>query len=412
MVWLLPAALAGLLATLAPVVVHLLRRQRARTLVVPTVRFIPAVDQSVVRLRTPTDVPLLLVRVAIIACAALALARPLLLTDARAAGWAERIARVVVVDSGDPDATSLFRDAVTGELQSAAFARRIDSPSLAAGLRRAAAWLATAPPARREIVVVSGFRRGTLSEADLSDVPGHIGVRLVAIRADSPASVRVDAGAVLGGRGVLDRQARIDTASTAAIFSLQSPQASGLQLLTAPEDARDAETLLRIIARAGAHAPSTEQPIVVRFTGGAALPSVRKQPADSWTSGAALRLLRRADASGFPVRVFTGEAGALLVEVDTAPGTLVAAEVLKTVLDARPDPQHLERQEVAHVPLERLAGWSRPPAPADTTAWQQSDQSDARWVWLAALVLLGIEGWMRRRLASSATTREVDARAA
>ena len=56
MVWLAPAALVGLAAALGPLIVHLLRRQRARTLVVPTVRFIPAVDQSVVRVRMPADV--------------------------------------------------------------------------------------------------------------------------------------------------------------------------------------------------------------------------------------------------------------------------------------------------------------------------------------------------------------------
>ena len=89
MVWLLPAAFVGLLALAGPLLVHLLRRQRARTLVVPTVRFIPGLDQSIVRLRTPADGWLLLLRMAIVASAALALARPLLLTDARAAAWDE-----------------------------------------------------------------------------------------------------------------------------------------------------------------------------------------------------------------------------------------------------------------------------------------------------------------------------------
>lgn len=422
MVWLLPAALAGLVAAIGPLIVHLLRRQRARTLVVPTVRFIPTVDQSVVRVRMPADVPLLLLRMAIVACAALGLARPLFLTDARAAVWSGRVARAAVVDISDPATAAPGREAAGAELQSAAFAHKIEAAQLGPAIRRAAAWLDAAAPARREMVIVSGFRHGAIDESLLGSIPAAIGIRLVPVRTTAPANREIAAGPALSVGGVLDRQVRIEETTTAVTFTPQSVGMTGLTLLTAPQDAKDAAALLRVVSRAGAYAPSASEPVVLRFTGGAPLPAAGKQRADGWAFHAALRLLRRADAINVPpcaeaalkdcatLTAAVGTDGALLVDVNAAPGTLLAAEVLKAVLDGRRDPRLLEGQEIAQIPSETLEAWGRAPAPADTAAWQQSDESDGRWFWLAALGLLAVEGLARR--SSSAPIREVDAHAA
>ena len=40
-------------------------------------------------------------------------------------------------------------------------------------------WLRTAPPARRELVVISDFQLGALDAAMLRDLPSHVGIRLV-----------------------------------------------------------------------------------------------------------------------------------------------------------------------------------------------------------------------------------------
>ncbi len=412
MVWLLPVALAGLAAVIGPLIVHLLRRQRARTLVVPTVRFIPTVDQSVVRVRMPTDVPLLVLRMAIVACAALALARPLFLTDARAAGWADRIARVVMVDVGNPDAAVAAHEAASAELQSATFSQRIDAVQPGSALRRASAWLADAPPARREIVVISDFRIGSLDESLIRDIPETIGVRFVPVRPAATEMREIAAGDVLGPDARFERQARIDATSTATTLIRRSAPLSGLRLLTAPEDEQDAARLMRVVSRAGAVAPSASEPIVVRFAGGERLPAQGKPTSDGWALPAARRLLRDADDANYPVTVAIGEDGALLVDVNARPGTLVAAEVLKAALDARQDRQRLAAQEIARIPSGTLEAWGRVPGPADTAAWQRSEESDGRWFWFGALVLLAVEGWMRRTRSSSATNREVDAHAA
>ena len=80
---------------------HLLRTHRAQRIPFPTLRFIAPSRTSAVKLRPPSDLPLLLVRIAIIAAAALAMAQPVLVTDARVNGWNNRLARAVVVDSSE-----------------------------------------------------------------------------------------------------------------------------------------------------------------------------------------------------------------------------------------------------------------------------------------------------------------------
>jgi len=412
MVWLLPAALTGLAAILGPLVVHLLRRQRARTVIIPTVRFIPTVDQSVVRVRRPADLLLLLVRMAIVASAALALARPLFLTDSRAQGWASRIARVAVVDVRNPRVVSLANEAAAAELSSATFSHRIDASQLEPALRQGSAWLNAAPPGRRELVVISDFRLGAIDESLLRGVDGTIGVRLIPVRVKGEATGEIAAGASLAPGFLFERRVRIDAAHTSAAFSRRPASIEGLSLLVSPEDQPDTSTLLRIVARAGAAAPSSTQPTVVRFAGGPPLSPHAKQTPQGWARDAALRLLKHADDTDLPITADVGGDGALLVDVNARPGTLVAAEALKAVLDAGQDPQQLSGQEIAHIPTENLEALGRPSPPADTSAWQRSDESDGRWFWLAALAWLGAEAWIRRARSSTVTVSEVDARAA
>lgn len=408
MVWLLPAALAGLAAIVGPLVVHLLRRERGRPLTVPTVRFIPRTDQSSARLRLPADVWLLLLRIAIIACAALALARPLLLTGARTDAWAERIARVVIVDVSE-SAGAPVGEAAAAELQSATYAHRIDAADPGAAMREAGAWLEAAPPARREIVVLSDFQRGSVTAAEVSAVPGAIGIRFVPRADGEPQPASFDAGPVLAPGTTLQRQVRIDEGSTAVAFAEQDRMGEdGLRLLTAAADAEARDSLLRVVRGAGAHAPAPERPVIVRFPGADALPpATNGEP--RWAVEAALRLLQAADARQLPLVVTTGPAG-MMVDVQAPPDSLPAAEALKAALDARVDPAALAEREVGRIPPATLAGWTREPAPADTSAWQRSDESDGRWLWLAALLLLGTESVVRRSAPAKAS--EVDARAA
>ena len=67
------------------------------------------------------------------------------------------------------------------------------------------------------------------------------------------------------------------------------------------------------------------------------------------------------------------------------------------MLNARVDQAGYDEHEVARLDEALLDALSRPPGPVTRDAWRTSDASDARWVWLVALVLLGVEQWLRAR---------------
>jgi hypothetical protein len=388
--WLHPAALVGLLAVALPVVVHLLRRERARRVIVPSLRFVRASERSAVRLRTPSDPWLLLLRIAIVASAALAAARPLLLTDATRARWDERVARAVVVDASASVRGVIDAAQISSAAASASPSVTIEAQDLGRGIARAMSWLATAPPARREIVILSDFQRGALSAADLDLVPDAVGVRLVPVRAAEVSS--------MPRLGILGR----DGAMTASVTALEDATAmtyepasaiAGLEIASAPEHAASVERLMRIVGAAGAIAPSVEQPIVIRFAGSDAGGDDEDAPA--WVIGAGARLLRAPEVQGVDLRV-SSSGDRLVVDVNAAPDSLEAALAVKAALDARLDPAAFAEAEPQRIAEAALTAWSRAPGPADVSAWRHTDESDGRWLWALALVLLGVEAFVRR----------------
>ena len=78
--WLTPGALAAFALLAVPVIVHLLARRNARRLVFPATAFVRATKAAAVRLRRPTDLGLLSVRLGALALAVLAGAHPVVVT--------------------------------------------------------------------------------------------------------------------------------------------------------------------------------------------------------------------------------------------------------------------------------------------------------------------------------------------
>src|SRR5687768_1879875 len=152
--WINPAALAGLAAVAGPVLVHLLRRQRAPRVTFPTVRFLAPTHAAAARLRNPSDLLLLSLRIAIVAAAAIAAAQPMLVTGWRRAAWEQRINRALVVDDSESlaAAASRVRDAVAAERGGSTAASEIRTTNLADGLKQAAAMLQRGHAGRGEIV--------------------------------------------------------------------------------------------------------------------------------------------------------------------------------------------------------------------------------------------------------------------
>lgn len=392
MVLLVPAALVGLAAILLPLTIHLLRRRTATRIVLPATRFVLSRTSSAVRLRRLSDPVLLLVRMGVLASAAVALAQPLWLGEARTEAWSERIARVVVVDASESARRSISVDAIEAERTSADPALTIESEDLRSALERAGRWLSSAPPARREIVVLSDFQRGGLSDADVAAVPRDIGLRFVSTgrpATGAPPNVRT-----LVPDGAVDARMDLMDGRTAAEYVAADAGLDGLRILAAPADSDAVRALLRVVSRAGAVAPDPSQPVTVRFRGAEGLPPV-SQSADGWSFAAAQRLLRSLDGLDTRIDVFS-TADRLIVDVDADPSSLTAARVVKAALDARLDREALGESEPESLPQERLAAWTREPALPDPAQWQQTDDSDARVFWVLALVLLGVEALVRR----------------
>jgi len=160
--WINAAALAALVAVLGPIVVHLLRRQRSRRVPFPTVQFLVSTRAAAARIRTPSDLLLLALRVAIVAAAAVAAAQPFLATGWRRAAWERQVARALVIDTSESMApvASRVADAVAAERQAIQGAREIRTGDLRAGLKQAASALDDGEAGRAEIVVFSDFQRG------------------------------------------------------------------------------------------------------------------------------------------------------------------------------------------------------------------------------------------------------------
>ena len=105
MLWVNPAALFALAAVAAPLLIHLLIQRRAERVPFPTLRFLQPTRLSAIRRQLLDDLPLLAVRVALIAAAVAALAGPLLVTASRKQAWDRRVVRATVKDTAGAELT-------------------------------------------------------------------------------------------------------------------------------------------------------------------------------------------------------------------------------------------------------------------------------------------------------------------
>jgi Aerotolerance regulator N-terminal len=353
-----PAGLAALVAVAVPIFVHLLLRRRARRMPFPSLRFIPPSHAAAVRLRAITDWPLLAVRCAIVAAAALGLARPLFVTPSRREAWNARTARAVVVDvSPSPGCAA---GPAEEERRTAYHSTVIEVAALDTGIVEAVRWLERAPPARRELVVISDFQIGALDRVDLDPVPESVGVRLrqvepsgvpppapdIRVTVHAPDQDRALAEAALRAAGQATPAQREEGGSatrSVAIYTRGAAMPAGVGPLRAPWMATVAT------ATAGARTGATdEQSMVV----------VIDAPASSFELPRTVRAVRRA---------------------------LLAPDAWR---ELEPD----------RLPARSLAAWSRPAPPISREHANRAQEDDSRWLWLAALTLIGVETWLRRRM--------------
>ena len=414
MVWLAPGAFAALALLAGPLIVHLLARRNTRRLVFPATHFVPRSEAAAIRPRRPTDVALLLLRMAIVTAAVLAVAQPLILAQWRTARWNARLARAVVVDTSrsvaEPAIASRLADE---ELRNVFAGRRIETPDLADGIARAVRWLDSTAPARREIVLVSDFQRGALGGDALTAIPNHVGLRV--IRAGVLPATRVDTSPPVQGwrGGNWQATTTVDGVGTAAGWTRlgDARPPAWIAVTAAPADIEAATAALRAATAQGVPAGDETRRVVVRFSGATPLMPPARSITSAWIAFAALRLREAPDGLGADPVVSERE-GVMVVDPPIRASGLEAASVIRAVMVAvRPAAIVDPEAEVAAVSDADLAAWRRDPAPAADLSGIRREDSDARWLWGLALLLLGVE-WRLRRPRAAAAATEVRADAA
>jgi hypothetical protein len=432
-IWLNPVAWFALAAAAAPILIHILVSRTAERVPFPTLRFIPFTRLAAVRRRALDDALLLAVRVGLLAAAVAAVAGPFVTTAARRRAWDARIVRAFVVG---PGATA--QDSNRGRSISPDHERIFIADRLSDALHEARAWLAQAPPARREIVFVAPFTVGSIAAGDIADVPVDVGIRFDrsgAVSAALPVIVRLAGALELQGTTssaaasrIIDREVLITRDRTsvrdtggAPLMALPIEVRSSTKTRAAANEALTAALEQRVLAP-----PPGRRVVVVlpeasaeAATIGAATP-IRQ----AWMADAAGRIARDVALMRASSRVAAGIEGAnvtgptfvalasagdgrplvaaasladrLLVVSGAAASAPATMEVLRATMASLAPRQDLQPVEILPISDRQLQAWTRSAPPVVSPNVKALDGDDRRWLWAAALGLLLAESRLRR----------------
>jgi hypothetical protein len=425
--WLNPLAFLGLLALGIPILIHLFGRRVARRVKFPSLRLMGEAVPTAATRTVPSDLLLLIVRGAVVLAAVLALAQPLFLTAGRVRE-ANRPVRVILVDTSETmrrrltsNGTALVdvaRERAQALLDSARNGTIIEVAHPGSNMAGAASWLEPHTGVR-EVVVVSDFQYGTLHDGQVAAIPAGVGLRLDrlawtergtappvpvpvdSLSADSSGTyaswrmARVDSLAVPVLLGSADELARLDagfaairtvfgrplrpTVRVAVVFP-GYPSRAGMLAASAPLDSPWHGNLLLSLRRDRAFAEIMRTAVASREC---TLPGTVVATNDG---GAPVVSMNRGRPDQHDVQVFTCVEAASLA----ATGLLAA---LATGLDSVPP---LTEREPLPLPDDLLQRWQREPV-LSAPGGRDETSPDGRWLWLAALALLGVEEWLRRR---------------
>jgi hypothetical protein len=413
--FLAPWAAAGAILLAGPLLIHMLLRRNARHVLFPATRFLVATPAAAVRFRRPSDIGLLVLRLAIVAAAILAVAHPVVITPWRAAQWDARTVRAVILDTSGGLGQSAEAARLADQELAVFHAHRFATADLRDGLQRAATWLEDAPPGRREVVIVSDFQKGAVDADDLGILPVGAGIRT--IRAPLHLDRREVRWPAVGGfrSGSWQPLVRLDANGTNVSWTRTGDTAAPSWLTTA-QSAGESDAAQRAVdaaLSAGTAAGDDTHRVLVRFAGAPPDTSERGQVRTGWMVEAALALrrsplLRQTNA----LVQCTERGGQLIVNTTVAATAIDAPAVVRAVVVAvRPTAIADRNAEVLTVSDAELATWRREPAAVRQTPERLHPgfDSDARWFWALALALLGGEAWLRRRHDGSGSQQVRDA---
>jgi len=391
MTWQSPWAWAGLFVLAVPLLIHLFTRHTARVQPFPALRFFDSTLLRPVRRTRIQDLLLLLVRMAVLAAAVAALAQPYF--PAAGTRAEATLARVIIVDSSasmlrDSAVFARAREAAQASVAEATVSRVVVSNEAARAIDGAAAWLATRP-GTREIVILSDFQYGEFAATDFARIPDAIGIRLRRIDPDSVAGA--------SGARPLSLLAAANTDSGAETPQSRVDAVRAVQLLAGATQTQLANATLEaaLTTHASLH-PDTARPVAIVFPDYEERTRLLEQaaaPNQPWQGD----LLASIAADTTITRIARAESdgrNTLLLFTDASPGTLAAAKLVSAVLYATAQQPPADEQETETLDDATLASWERTAVAGDVTT---ADASHGRWFWLIALLLLGLESWLRRQ---------------
>ena len=427
MVWLHPAILFALAAIAAPILIHILVQRRAEVVPFPTLRFLRPTALVSIRRHLLDDPLLLTLRIAIVAAAVTAVAGPLIVTRARRDAWNRRVVRATVVSGAPGVSGGASRDG-----EHVFQTREFRGPSLADGIHRAVEWLDAAPPARRELVVAAPLTIGSLSAADVADVPPSVGLRFERV-GTLPGGRTVSFGTVRSVDGRIEREVTLagvqtslrDRSKTGA--AADGDRAFPLDVL-APSSARpfvDAAITAVLGERVWSPPEARRARLILASTENAGSDvSVGNGDLQPWIADAIVRLTRDSDLQDASTRVAgalderrfsrapwfavarsrdnrvliaaAALADRLVVVSGVPPSDVVLPILVRAIVNAIAVVPDIAPLEIVPIPDAQLTAWSRPAAAPPPPRIDRVESDDRRWLWIAALGLLFVEMLVRR----------------
>jgi hypothetical protein len=454
-VWREPLVLLALGSVAAPILIHILVQRRAERFAFPTLRFIAPTRLAAIRRHLLEDAALLAVRIAILIVTIAALAGPLIVTAARRRAWDQQIVRAVVTDTaGTAAGTELVPPAKVDQGRSLhpdegrplrlEAQKYVDAASLKDGIRRAIAWLDTAPPGRRELVIRSPFPIGSLTAADIAEIPSAVGIRFER-QGTLPPTRTVPGNVVLTSDGSFRQTVTLDGVRTLVTDTAAAGAIDWPIVLSSAETDRpmlDAAVAAVRDERVWAPSPNHRARFVVIDAAATASPALAAASAiqQPWMAEAIVRIVRDRDlqsaatavgagssdprfsaapwqtlvsaGDGRPLILAAAADAQLLVVSAAAAKELITPVLLRTVANAVAEPADLQRAEVVPIPEQVLRGWARDAGPVAAPRLDTIVDDGRRWFWLSALLLLALETWMRRSRTSVAIQAEEQSRVA
>ena len=393
MIWLSPLAWSAALLVAVPIAIHLLSRTRATLVTFPTLRFIQSTRLASIRRKVLEDGLLLAIRCGIVIAAVAAFAAPVLMTRGRIRDWDARVNRHVV------DRT----------------------PGMQRGdLARAIAALDASPPGRRELVIRSTFPLGSLTDEDIASIPPAFGVSFERV-GTLPSQRTVDGIPVIDGAFSRARQITLDGVSTRVVDAPPDPATSAVELV-APASGRRAlaavlsQRVLRAAPDHRARVVTVDAPQFAEVRRGAgpitagwiadavaAIARDRDLTAASATSEGAVApnglIVVARNRTGEPLVGAAQADGRLLIVSGARSEEFLTALLLRAVANALAPKLDVRSADIVTISDQQLAAWSRAPGPAAPPRRDTIDVDDRRVLWAVVLILIGLETWMRRRVA-------------